>query len=155
MHNLKRLSVQPYVNISLLSTWWVQVQKIWPRFCLLPNFPTAELSVVQSRFQGMSDLSVLRKANVQLNIHSSMGMSAVCVYYMFWSELLGPNCCCQIAVPHWQLVGNLDCYFGLEHYWDRACLQWTVAQEPFHEHYRQMAWTPLTHTSHTSCICCM
>lgn len=70
----------------------------------------------------MSDLSVLQKANVQLNIHSSLGMSVVCVYYIFWCELLGPNFCCQIAVPHSKLVGDLDSYFGLEHYLDQTCL---------------------------------
>lgn len=119
------------------------LQKIWLRFCLLPNFPATELSVVQSRFQAMS---VLRKTNVQLNVHSSLGMSAECIYYMFWSELLGPNCCCQIAMSHWQLEGD-DCYFGLEHYLDWACLHCTVAQEAFHAPCTQIVWTPLMHTT--------
>lgn len=68
-----------HVQIDCASVIRHVLQKLWLRFCMLPDFPTTQLSVVQSRFQAMSVPLVLWKTNVQLNIYSSLGMSAMCI----------------------------------------------------------------------------
>lgn len=61
----------------------------------------------------------------------------------YWARIAAVKLLCLTGIQ-WEIG---DCYFGLEHYPDGACLHCTVAQEPFHKHCTQMAWTPLMHTT--------